>query len=129
MSPASFVRRWRREGAAVANGGKVSDGKTINVVAPAGGVVAGEFYRINGWNGVCEVTTPAGQMFALNTDPTFDFYVQVLATDAPTIGTALYATPAGVLTVTATGNTLAAKCKSAKDVANNRAVVRILNVA
>jgi predicted RecA/RadA family phage recombinase len=114
--------------------GKYSDGKTINVVAPAGGAVAGQLYRINGWNGVCEVTAAAGETFALNIDPTFTFYIPMPAAVAAAQGDVLYMPPAtgGVgataLTATAAGNVAAVKVHEAKD-ANNIVGVRILNNA
>jgi predicted RecA/RadA family phage recombinase len=113
----------------VANGGKLSDGKTINSVAPAGGVVAGNPYRIGGWNGVAEVTAAAGTTFAMNIDPAAEFYLPITAGDTPAVGAPIYITAANVLTVTATSNTLYGKAMSTKDTANNRFSCRLLNVA
>lgn len=112
--------------------GKYSDGKSINVVAPAGGVVAGRFYRVDGWNGVCEVTTAAGEIFALNVDPTYLFYIPIPGAVAAARGAFLYIPPASTdgitaLTATATANSKAVKVEEAKD-GNNIVGVRILNV-
>ena len=114
--------------------GKWSDGKTINVVAPAGGVTAGKLYRIDGWNGVAELTVAAGATFPLNIDPTFEFLIPMPAAVAAAVGAVLYMPPASggagetALTATATGNMAAVKVTQAKD-ANNIVGVRLLNVS
>ncbi len=116
------------------NQGKYSDGKSIRAVAPAGGAVAGRLYRMDGWNGVCEVDTVAGAGFALNVDPTSLFYIPMPAGVAGARGAVLYVPPATVgdataaLTATATGNVAAVKVEEAKD-ANNIVGVRLLNNA
>lgn len=114
--------------------GKYSDGKTIDRVAPAGGVVAGELYRINGWNGICEVDTDATETFAMNVDPVPTFWIAIPAAVAAASGAILYMPPAtgGVgstaLTATATGNIAAVKVVVDKD-ANNIVGVKILNIS
>jgi predicted RecA/RadA family phage recombinase len=113
----------------VANGGKISDGRTINVVAPAGGVVRGNPYRIDGWNGVAEVDAAAGTTFALNIDPTYEFYLPIAPVDNPARGALVYITAANTLAAAASGNTLFGKVMETKDAANNRLSVRLLNIA
>lgn len=114
--------------------GKVSDGKTIDVVAPAGGVVKGRLYRISGFNGVAEVDAAAGATFALNIDPTAIFSILTPAAYAPAVGDVGYLPPASpqtgstALTATATGNTAAVKVVTVPD-ANDYADVRLLNVS
>lgn len=113
--------------------GKYQDGKTVNVVAPAGGVTAGSLYRISGWNGVAEITVAAGETFPLNIDPTHVFYIPMPSGVAAAIGAVLYIPTAsgGVgatdLTATATSNSKAVKVHQAKD-GNNIVGVRVLNV-
>lgn len=112
--------------------GKYSDGKTINVVAPSGGVVAGRLYRIDGWNGVCEVTTAEDEVFALNVDPTALFYIPIPAAVVAARGAILYIPVASTdgmtaLTATASTNSKAVKVEEAVD-ANDIAGVRVLNV-
>lgn len=114
--------------------GKYTDGRTINVVAPAGGVMAGRLYRINGWNGVAEVDAAAGETFAMNIDPVFTFYIPMPSGVAAALGDVLYmptasgGTGATALTATATSNVAAVKVHQAKD-ANNIVGVRLLNNA
>lgn len=114
--------------------GKYSDGKTKSAVAPAGGAVAGELYRINGWNGVCEVAAAATETFAQNVDPTAFFWIRIPAAVAAAEGDILYmpAAAGGVgstdLTATPTSNVAALKVVVAKD-ANNYVGARLLNIA
>lgn len=109
--------------------GKYSDGRTIDVVAPTGGVTAGNFYRVSGWNGIAELTVAAGETFPLNIDPTYVFYTPMTTADAAAVGALLYVAPGGgLLTATATGNVAAAKVHQAKD-ANNIVGVRLLNIS
>lgn len=112
--------------------GKYSDGRAIHVTAPAGGVVAGTLYRIDGWNGVAEVTAAAGATIALNIDPTYLFYVPSPAGFAGTIGLVGYVPPAtagsatSAITATSTANVPAVKVTKAKD-GNGIMGVRVLN--
>jgi hypothetical protein len=114
--------------------GKYSDGKTMDAVAPTGGAASGELYRINGWNGICEVATDATKTFALNIDTTSLFWVKIPVAVVAGVGDVLYMPPAtnGVgstaLTATATANVAALKVVVAKD-ANNYVGARLLNVA
>lgn len=114
--------------------GKYSDGKTINVVAPAGGVVAGRLYRVDGWNGVPEVNAAAGETFAMNIDPTYTFYILAPVGFTGARGDIGYMPPASggagatALTATATSNVAAVKVHTAKD-GNNIVGVRLLNNA
>lgn len=114
--------------------GKHSDGKTIPAVAITGGVTAGELYRIDGWNGICETDTDATKTFALNVDPVPVFWITVPAAVAAAAGAILYMPSAtgGVgstaLTATATGNVAAVKVVVAKD-ANNVVGGKILNIS
>jgi hypothetical protein len=114
--------------------GKYGDGKTIDVVAPAGGVLAGHLYRISGWNGLAEIAAAAGETFPLNIDPAFMFYIPMPADVAGALGAVLYMPTAsgGVgdtdLTATSTSNVAAVKVTQAKD-ASNVVGVRVLNVS
>jgi len=109
---------------------KVSDGKTMDAVAPTGGAVAGELYRVNGWNGICEVTTDATKTYALNVDNTSFFWVKIPAALAAAVGATLYmpAASGGVgstaLTAVAT-DVPALKVVIAKD-ANNYVGARLI---
>lgn len=110
--------------------GKFSDGKTKDAVAIAGGVVAGELYRINGWNGICEVDTAAGATFALNVDPTAFFWVKIPSALAAAEGATLYmpAASGGVGSTALTAVTTdvpALKVVVAKD-ANNYVGARLI---
>lgn len=113
--------------------GKYSDGKTRDAVAPTGGAVAGEFYRLNGWNGICEVATAVGETFAQNIDPIPFFWVKVPAGLAAAVGAILYipAASGGVgstdLNATTTDKP-ALKVVVAKD-SNNYVGARILNIS
>ncbi len=110
--------------------GKFSDGKTRDAVAPAAGAVAGEMYRANGWNGVCEVDTAVGATYAQNVDPTAFFWIKVPVAVAAAVGATLYmpaaATAAGSTTLTAvTTDVPALKVVIAKD-ANNYVGARLI---
>lgn len=114
-------------------GHRYSDGKAIDAVAPSGGVVAGELYRIAGWNGVCSVDTAATETFALSVDPAALFWITIPAAVAAAAGAILYmpAATGGVgstdLTATSTSNKAALKVVIAKD-SNNVVGARILNI-
>lgn len=109
------------------NQGYFSDGKTRNFTAPAGGVLAGELYRVDGWNHVCEKDTAAGKVYAGNIDPTYVFYISVPGGVTANAGDVLYLPPAGgTITNTATSNVAAAKVYEAQD-GNNIVGVRVLN--
>lgn len=114
-------------------GHKYSDGRAIDAVAITGGVVAGELYRIAGWNGVCEVDTPAGETFALNVDPAALFWITIPAALAAAAGAILYMPAAtggvGSTDLTATTTDKAAlKVVVAKD-GNNVVGARLLNIS
>lgn len=113
--------------------GKYADGKTIDVVAPVGGVLAGHLYRISGFNGVAEITAAAGETFPLNIDANFMFYVPIPSGVAAALGAVLYMPAAGGvgdtdLTATVGSNALALKTTQAKD-ANNVIGCRVINVS
>jgi hypothetical protein len=115
------------------SGFKFSDGKTIDAVAITGGVVAGELYRIAGWNGICEVDTDEGETFAMNVDPTALFWVEIPAALAAAAGAILYMPAAtggvGKTALTATTTDKAAlKVVVAKD-GNNIVGARLLNIS
>lgn len=111
--------------------GKVSDLRSVDVVAPAGGVLAGVFYRISGWNGFATVNAAAGVTFALQVsdDEMFEINVGGLAFVK---GGMLYIPAGGAgiadLTATATGNVPALKAVEAKD-GSNVAWAKVLNIA
>jgi hypothetical protein len=118
-------------------GQKKSDGKATNVAPyPAGQYNFGEFFRINGWNGIAMKTvntadTARNAAFQIDTESIW--YVTIPAAVTGAVGDYLYWTAgAGTkrgdtdLTATVTG-TPVAKVEEAKD-ANNIAGIRILNV-
>lgn len=112
---------------------KISDGKAINVVAPAGGVVGGRCYRISGWNGMAQVDAAAGETFAMLVDAEAVIRQPIPAGVTGAVGDTLYVPTATgqvfstALTATATSNAAAAKIVEAKD-GNNIAAFRLLNV-
>ncbi len=85
----------------------VQEGKTVNVVAPAGGMVDGRCYIFpaggsTGIFGVSPVDAAAGDTVALWTEGIFTF--PKAAGDAPAVGTQIYWNPANNnATITATG--------------------------
>jgi len=72
---------------------KVSDGKSVVVVAPTGGVEAGKFYLIGGWFGAAFATVAAGGNVALNIEQAEYESTQVFRTPAYSIGQLLYWDP------------------------------------
>lgn len=75
---------------------KVSDGKSVTVIAPAGGVVAGLFYLVDGWFGAAFATTAAGSRVTLNIEQAEyeTTTAQVVASPAFTAGAIVYWDPA-----------------------------------
>ena len=72
----------------------------ISLTAPAGGVVAGNPYKIGQYVGVALIDAAAGERFTLWLDGSWD----VTVTGATTEGGIVYITPANALVVTTTGN-------------------------
>jgi hypothetical protein len=112
---------------------KYTDGKTVTVVAPAGGVAANRGYRVSGWNGVAELSADATANAVLTIDPAATFYIKVPAAFTGALGDVIYMPPAGgaaesVATATSAGNVAAFKVHEAKD-ANHIVGVRVLNIA
>jgi predicted RecA/RadA family phage recombinase len=60
----------------------VQPGKTVDAVAPAGGVVKGDVVLINSLIGVAELDAAAGEEFTLTTEGVFDLPV-ASALDVP----------------------------------------------
>ena len=114
--------------------GKYSDGKALNFVAPAGGVLAGRLYRVGGWNHIAVTDAAAGETYAGEVDPMANYRIPVPAGLTGAVGDVYYLPPASpqtgstALTATAAGNVLAVKVTEAKD-GNNIMGVRVLNVA
>lgn len=111
--------------------GKFSDGKSINVVAPAGGVVAGRMYRISNWNGVASDTVDAGETFALQIDVDAEFIVPLPVAVGVAVGQIVYMPAAGGTsatdaTLTSSSNKAAMKVMSVRD-GGGFASVRLLN--
>ena len=114
--------------------GKYSDGKALNFVAPAGGVLAGRLYRVAGWNHIALVDALVGETYVGEVDPAANYRIPVPAGLAGAVGDVYYFPPASpqvgstALTATATANVIAVKVTEAKD-GNNIMGVRVLNVA
>lgn len=111
--------------------GKVSDGRSKQFTAPAGGVVKGQFYRNSGWNHIAWQSVAAGELYEGDISDETEFRIQIGAGVAAADGAVLYIPAAGAgaadITATATGNVRALKCMSAKD-GNNYVTARVLNV-
>jgi hypothetical protein len=54
---------------------RISDGKSVKVVAPAGGTVQGKFYSINGTFGMAFATVIEGKDVALDIDANGEYSV------------------------------------------------------
>lgn len=94
---------------------KISDGKSVVVTAPAGGVAAGLFYQIGGWFGAAFATVAAGLPVALNLEQAeYEATAgQVVATPAFTAGGHVFwDAAASRLTPVATGNRLVGRAVS-----------------
>jgi hypothetical protein len=72
---------------------KISDGKSVKVVAPAGGTVDGKFYSINGVFGMAFATVAEGKDVALDIDANGEYSV-TQAGVVFTVGEAVYFDPA-----------------------------------
>lgn len=81
----------------------VQPGKTLTLTAPAGGVLSGKFYKIGSAWGVAHQSAAAGTKFDLETGGVYA--LDKTAGQAFAEGADVYATPAGVMTSTASGNT------------------------
>lgn len=81
----------------------VSPGKTLTLAAPTGGVVSGSFYKIGSVFGVAHQSAAEGVLFDLETGGIYD--LPKTASNTFTAGADVYATAAGVMTSTASGNT------------------------
>lgn len=81
----------------------VQPGKTLTLTAPSGGVVSGKFYKIGSFFGVAVQSAAEGKPFDLETGGVYD--LEKTSAEAWTVGATIYATSAGVMTTTASGNT------------------------
>jgi Uncharacterized conserved protein (DUF2190) len=119
-------------------GHKISDGKAIDIQAPAAQVMnKGDLYRVNGWTGIAMNTVLAADTdrgLALEVSSEHFWKVKLPAAVTPAVGDLLYWTAgAGFkkgdtdLTATITG-TAVAKVLETKN-ANGYATVRVLNNA
>ena len=96
--------------------GKVSDGKSVEVTAPVGGVIGGNFYYLEGFLGCAFATRDAGEKVALNIEPGEFETKQILASDTFAKGTKIYWDVDNKrFTETATGNIFAGVVTVAKD--------------
>lgn len=112
--------------------GKIGDAKSVDVVAPSGGVLAGVFYRISGWNGFATKDAAAGETVALQIGTDEAFECNVGAGITANKGSTIYIPAGGAgiadLTNTATSNLPALKVIDAKD-SGNVCWAKVLNVA
>lgn len=101
-------------------GRKVSDGQSIKVTAPTGGVVAGTFYYLNGMVGMAFDSVDAGDEVALNIEQAEYETSQILTTDTMAVGTLLYfdTTNKRFTQISATGHIKCAIVTVAKDASN-----------
>lgn len=81
----------------------IQPGKVLTMVAPAGGVVAGKLYIFGSIFGVAATTVAEGQQFELVTGDVFEL-PKTSAEGWATVGLDIYATAAGILTTTSSGN-------------------------
>jgi len=96
--------------------GKVSDGKSVEVTVPVGGVTGGNFYYLEGFLGCAFATRDAGEKVALNIEPGEFETKQILASDTFAKGTKIYWDVDNKrFTETATGNIFAGVVTVAKD--------------
>lgn len=81
----------------------IQPGKVLTMVAPAGGVVSGKFYKIGAIFGVAAISAGEGAQFELATGEVYELPKTSAEAWAP--GDVIYATSAGIMTTTATSNT------------------------
>ncbi|MDQ0422296.1 putative RecA/RadA family phage recombinase [Peteryoungia aggregata LMG 23059] len=81
----------------------VQPGKTLTLTAPAGGVVSGKFYKIGAFFGVAHQSAVAGAKFDLECGGVYG--LEKVAGNTFAEGADVYATPAGLMTSVASGNT------------------------
>jgi hypothetical protein len=113
-----------------------SDGRAVDVTAPAGTFSFGELYRIDGWTGICMDSIASGdtvRKMALEVSSERIWYCVLPAGVTGARGDRLYWTAgAGLksgatdLTGTVTGSTVAI-VEEAKD-GNNVAAIRVVNI-
>lgn len=101
----------------------VQKGNTLTLHAPSGGVVGGTFLKVGSLFGVVCGDAGEGKLFDLDVSGGV-FDLQKTADEAWTEGAAIYATPAGVMTTTASGNTKVGVAVAAA--ANPSSVGRVL---
>ncbi|SCM79961.1 conserved hypothetical protein [uncultured Pleomorphomonas sp.] len=82
----------------------IQPGKTLTLTAPVGGVIGGNFYFIGSAFGVACGSADAGEKFDLDVSGGV-FELTKNSAEAWTEGAPIYATAAGVMTVTSTDNT------------------------
>lgn len=109
---------------------RVHDGAAIEFVAPTGGVVADEFYRISGFNLIAVTDAAEGETFAGEIHPAYVYRVKVPAGVTANKGSILYIPSAGAvntdLTNTVTANIPALLVTEAKD-AGHVCEARLIN--
>lgn len=99
----------------------VQPGKTLTLTAPTGGVVSGSFYKIGSVFGVAAQSAAEAAKFDLEIGGVYD--LPKTAGNTFTEGADVYATAAGIMTSTASGNT---KCGIAvKAAASGDGTVRV----
>ncbi|NTD85487.1 DUF2190 family protein [Agrobacterium tumefaciens] len=81
----------------------IQPGKVLTMTAPVGGVVSGKLYIFGSIFGVAATSAAEGQQFELNTGEVYELPKNSAEAWA-TVGLDIYATSAGILTTTASGN-------------------------
>ena len=81
----------------------VQPGKTLTLPAPNGGVTSGSFVKIGSVFGVAAQTAAEGESFDLETGEVYD--LPKVATEAWTVGQAIYDNGSGIMTSVADTNT------------------------
>lgn len=82
----------------------IQDGEVITIAAPAGGVTAGDFVQVTALTGVAQTTAAAGEPVAIVRRGVFE--LAKTSAQEWAVGAKIYATAAGVMTTTASTNTL-----------------------
>lgn len=80
----------------------IQPGKVLTLTAPAGGVVSGKFYKIGAIFGVAAISAAEGEKFELATGEVYE--LPKTSAEAWAEGDVVYATAAGIMTTTASGN-------------------------
>ncbi|MDA5627783.1 MULTISPECIES: DUF2190 family protein [Agrobacterium] len=101
----------------------IQPGKVLPMTAPTGGVVSGKFYMIGSIFGVAAVSAAEGEKFSLNTGEVYE--LPKTSAEAWAEGDAIYATAAGIMTKTASGNTKVGVAIAAAENPSGSGLVRL----